>query len=229
MTQGVGGISQVMNSIDLGATGSLQLQFAKLQLALSEMAKSGAMNYIDQIQKSQDEQKQVAAMLQQARQLQTDADNKNKTEMPPELKAYMDANGLAYDQSSVKDINDKIAKNQEKINQNNAALEEIKGMPIGGLVNISASPSSMLQNQNAALAMQNIKLKADAEKISFTKDEWNVAIQSLQAHLDTLGTNTQQLMVFVQDFMGQYNSYLQGANSAIQQSNQTLAELARVR
>jgi hypothetical protein len=36
-------------------------------------------------------------------------------------------------------------------------------------------------------------------------------------------------MVFVQDFMGQYNSYLQGSNSVIQQSNQTLAELARAR
>jgi hypothetical protein len=36
-------------------------------------------------------------------------------------------------------------------------------------------------------------------------------------------------MVFVQDYMGQYNSYLQGANSVIQQSNQTLAELARAR
>jgi hypothetical protein len=36
-------------------------------------------------------------------------------------------------------------------------------------------------------------------------------------------------MVFVQDFMGQYNSYLQGANSVIQQSNQTLAELAKAR
>jgi pantothenate kinase-related protein Tda10 len=56
-----------------------------------------------------------------------------------------------------------------------------------------------------------------------------VAINSLKAHLDQLGTNTQQKMVFVQDFMGQYNSYLQGANSAIQQSNQTLADLARLR
>lgn len=29
--------------------------------------------------------------------------------------------------------------------------------------------------------------------------------------------------------MGQYNSYLQGANSVIQQASQTLAELARAR
>jgi pantothenate kinase-related protein Tda10 len=62
-----------------------------------------------------------------------------------------------------------------------------------------------------------------------TKEQWGVAITSLQAKLDSLGTDTQQKMVFVQDFMGQYNSYLQGANSVIQQSNQTLGELARSR
>jgi hypothetical protein len=33
-------------------------------------------------------------------------------------------------------------------------------------------------------------------------------------------------MVFIQDFMGQYNSYLSGANSAVQSSNQTLQTLA---
>jgi hypothetical protein len=62
-----------------------------------------------------------------------------------------------------------------------------------------------------------------------SKDEWEVAITSLKAHLDQIGTNTQQKMVFVQDYIGQYNSYLQGANSAIQQSNQTLSDLARLR
>jgi hypothetical protein len=61
------------------------------------------------------------------------------------------------------------------------------------------------------------------------KEDWEVVITSLQAHLDQLGSDTQQKMVFVQDFMGQYNSYLQGANSSIQQSNQTTAELARAR
>ena len=40
-------------------------------------------------------------------------------------------------------------------------------------------------------------------------------------------TNTQQEMVYVQDYMGQYNSYLQGANTQIANSNQTLTNLAR--
>jgi hypothetical protein len=58
-------------------------------------------------------------------------------------------------------------------------------------------------------------------------DEWEFNIKSLSNYQETLNTGTQQQMVFVQDFMGQYNSYLTGANSAIQQSNQTLSTIAR--
>lgn len=166
----VNSVGAIASSIDLGATGSLQLLFARLQLALSETAKQSAMGYIENIQSSQDEQKMVSDMLQKARQLQADAASNTKNHvsaMPADMKDYMDKNGLAYDKTG----NDQYA----------------------------------------------------------SKDEWEVAITSLKARLDQIGTNTQQQMVFVQDFMGQYNSYLQGANSAIQQSNQTLSDLARLR
>ena len=58
-------------------------------------------------------------------------------------------------------------------------------------------------------------------------DEWDVAIQSLQSYQENIGTDIQTLMVYVQDFMGQYNSYTQGANSAIQSGMQTLTSVAR--
>ena len=62
---------------------------------------------------------------------------------------------------------------------------------------------------------------------SHTKDEWDFNIKSLTNFQETIGNNTSQLMVYVQDFMGQYNSYLTGANSAIQQANQTLGTILR--
>jgi hypothetical protein len=176
-------MSEVTSLIDLGPTGSLQFQFAKLQLAMSMICKEGALEYIDQIQETQDQQKQLLNMLQTARQLKADADNgkyngtkasdgKTKipddcSEMPAEMVKYMDKYGLAYDKEDNDNFHD--------------------------------------------------------------KDEWDVAIQSLQAKLDNIGSETQQLMVFVQDYMGQYNSYLQGTNSVIQQANQTLGELAKAR
>ena len=59
------------------------------------------------------------------------------------------------------------------------------------------------------------------------EEEWKVAITSLEGRLDELGSDTQQIMVYVQDYMGQYNSYLQGANTQISNGNQTLQALAR--
>jgi hypothetical protein len=165
---GVGGVNSNINvNINDIGSGSVQLLFAKLQLMLASSSKSNAMNYINDIQETQDEQKQVAAYLQQARQLQADAKGASNgcSSMPSEMRTYMSTNNLA---------------NSDTDNYLSSA-------------------------------------------------EWDIVITSLQAKLDSLGTDTQQKMVFVQDFMGQYNSYLQGANSVIQQSNQTLSELAKAR
>ena len=57
--------------------------------------------------------------------------------------------------------------------------------------------------------------------------KWDTAIAQLQTKMDTVGADVQTKMVQLQDFMGQYNSYMQGANSSISQSNQTLSSLAR--
>ncbi|MBG3876346.1 hypothetical protein FVW20_04720 [Desulfovibrio oxamicus] len=158
-------VTSIMDSINLGPTQSLQMLFAKLNLAQAQLAKNGAMENINKIQKSQEAQKECATMIAKARDLQNQAKTSGKAaDMPPEMVTYFDKNGLKYD---------------------------TKG-----------------------------------NDVHHNKDEWEYNIQSLTAFRDQLGTDTQQLMVFVQDFMGQYNSYLQGANSAIQQGNQTLQTLA---
>ena len=57
--------------------------------------------------------------------------------------------------------------------------------------------------------------------------KWDRAIAQLQTKMDTMGAYIQTQMVQLQDFMAQYNSSMQGANSAISQSNQVLTSLAR--
>jgi hypothetical protein len=166
---GVGSVNSTgsINVSDIGS-GSVQLMFAKLQLTLAQSSKNNAMNYINDIQATQEEQKKVAAYLQFTRQSATNSEGASMGGRGcDDLKSYLDANHLAY---------------------------------------------------------------SDAGNDTYlSKAEWEVITASLQAKLDSLGSDTQQKMVFVQDFMGQYNSYLQGANSVIQQSNQTLSELAKAR
>ena len=58
-------------------------------------------------------------------------------------------------------------------------------------------------------------------------DQWDYNLKSLTNYQEQIGTKTQTLMVYLQDFIGQYNSYLQGANTQIANANQTLTSIAR--
>ena len=158
-------LSQIMASIELGPTSSLQMMMAKLQLANAMICKSQAEDQMKQIEKAQEEQKAVAQMISDARKLQEQAEESgNCTTMSNEMKEWMDKRGLA----------------------------------------IHTAGSDQLHN----------------------KDEWAYNIQSLTDYQQSISNDTQTMMVYLQDFIGQYNSYLQGANSAVQQGNQTLQAIA---
>ena len=96
MTDGVNksgqaSISEIMGTIDLGPTDSIQFMFAKLQLAQAQICKNAATDYMNQIESVQQEQKEVAEMISKARELQNQCDKKNKqtTEMPDDMKQWM--------------------------------------------------------------------------------------------------------------------------------------------
>ncbi len=59
--------TSAVSNVDLGPSSSLQLMFAKLQLELAETAKTQAMDRMDSIAKSQEEQKLVSSLLNEAR------------------------------------------------------------------------------------------------------------------------------------------------------------------
>ena len=58
-------------------------------------------------------------------------------------------------------------------------------------------------------------------------DEWDYNIKSLSNYQEQIGNKTQTLMIYLQDFIGQYNSYQEGAMSAISSGTQTLRSVAR--
>ena len=193
---------------ELGPTTSLQLMFAKLQLELAGPAKSQAMEKMDAISQAQDEQKLVSGLLNEARQAQADAkagvgNDQEKTqtyELPKK-----DANGNVMHDA-----------------QGNVVYETVtETVPKGN--NATFMSQEMVDYMDA----NGLAYDKTANNHSHSADEWDVAITSLESRLEELGTNTQQEMVYIQDYMGQYNSYLQGANTQISNSNQTLTSLAR--
>ncbi|MGN0915531.1 MAG: hypothetical protein ACI4NE_04160 [Succinivibrio sp.] len=73
----------------------------------------------------------------------------------------------------------------------------------------------------------------DSAKVSITDkpsaSDIDSYIASLNSVMETYGMDTQQLMIECQDYMGQYNTYLSGANSQIQKESEVNSELARCR
>ena len=166
-------LTEIMSNIDLGPTTSVQMMFAKLQLAQSQLCKNQAESYMKQIEDIQGEQKKCAEMIAKARELQNAAKNgtgdcswdKKASMMPQEMADYFKKHGLNYD---------------------------TKGNDLAN---------------NA--------------------DEWDYNLKSLTNYQEQIGNSVQTKMVYLQDFIGQYNSYLQGANTQIATANQTLTNLAR--
>ncbi len=198
-----------VTSADLGPSSSLQLMFAKLQLELSETAKSQALERMDYISQQQEEQKLVSSLLNEARQAQADAEA-----------------GVGNDKEKTATFN--VPK---KDSNGNVMLDDN-----GNIIYEKTRTETVPKGNNATFMSQEmvdymeshgLAMDRTGNNYSHSADEWDVAITSLEARLEELGTDTQQQMVYIQDYMGQYNSYLQGANTQISNANQTLTSLAR--
>ncbi len=190
----------------LGPTASLQLMFARLQLELAGTAKTQAMEKMDAIAEAQDEQKLVSRLLNEAR------DKKANT---PEAS---ESSTVTYKNVAKRDENGKIMRDG-----NGEIIREDRTETIEKGKKWSAMSQEMVDYVDEHDLAMDHTLNDHLQR----EEQWDVLITSLESRLEELGTNTQQEMVYIQDYMGQYNSYLQGANTQISNSNQTLTSLAK--
>jgi len=108
---------------------------------------------------------------------------------------------------------------------------------VAGFLNTARQCQSEAESSGEAVAMpadmaaymdeNGLSYDAGGDGLNMTAEEWETAITSLEAHLEALGSEMQQSMVYLQDYMGQYNSYIQGADPNPSNTNQTLTSLAR--
>ncbi|BCS58234.1 hypothetical protein ADLECEL_21190 [Adlercreutzia equolifaciens subsp. celatus] len=146
---------------------SVQYQFAKLQLELSQQCKDTALDKMTQIRDQQAQQLKLAELINELLPLASTARKTGEAQpVSDDLLRRLDELDIEYDDSI-----------------------------------------------------------AQTKKASAT--ELNVIISNVQNRQETLGDDIQQEMAYVQDFMGQYNSYLKNASSATANAQNTLAALAR--
>ena len=91
-----------------------------------------------------------------------------------------------------------------------------------------SSRASVVKANKEALKSMGIS-DSDLNKDKFSKDDLELIISNLQTKQDTIGSNIQQQMVYVQDYIGQYNAYTSGSTSAISEANSTLKTIAQGR
>lgn len=125
------------------------------------------------------------------------------TMMTTEMEQYFKNNGLSYDDSG--------NSRRQNADEWNEAILSLQGRV------------SYLQAQSLC-QQYNIDLPTSGK---LTNERLDEVIASLQAVQEEVGSNIQQEMVLIQDSMGQYNSYTQGASSAISQAYETLKAVTR--
>lgn len=149
--------------------------------------------------------------------------------------------------SSDASVQDQFAKLQQELaetskNQASSGMGEVTRLQ----TEVSRASSFLIQarqlQKNASDSMSGIampepmKYYMDTSKLSYPKGqqgklytahEWQIIIQSLSNYVDDLSVRMQAALVQVQDFMGNYNNYTQGALSSLQGQNQTLSGIAK--
>jgi len=200
---------------------SPQLAFAMLEMELAKANKDQAMQGIKEIQDCQAKKKEIANAINAARDLQSDntvhgsATQKEYTNMIKECSDYRDRKWAAC--GGNKSFCENHGITPAPYGDLNYAVK-VWDKAIGQL--------EKMKTVNAACDEAGIKMPSSGDKDK-NKAEWDRVIASLQTKMDTTGADIQTRMVQLQDMMGQYNSYMQGANSAIASSNQVLSSLAR--
>jgi galactitol-specific phosphotransferase system IIB component len=247
----VNAISGVESPVDFGVSNSRELTLAMLQLKYSEASKISAEKIMDEIDTIQANQKTANVLYQEALKQQKAATATSKTAPSAELLKYMEENELSlrsaadeYDSWSATEVSAwmSVIDNRDEFfwhNGNHLWMHDGGTMKVEGTLRLVTEKGKHYFEAAAGkvpvedwLREINIDLlETQNKKNNYPQDKagWDTIVSSMKTHLDTMGTETQRKMVFVQDFMGQYNSYLTGANSVVQQFIQNMGEMARIR
>ena len=117
----------------------------------------------------------------------------------------------------IQDIQEEQKKCADMISRARALQNDVKS---GG---VSDMPPDMVKFFND----RGLSFDKTGNDVKHNKDEWEFNLKSLTNYQEQIGAKTQTLMVYLQDFIGQHNAFLQGANTAISNANQVLTSIAR--
>ena len=246
--------SGASNRGDEVAITSVELMFAKLQNDLAIENREYAKDRIDAIKQKQQESKEISNVIVALRTAcgnlkDTDNIDKSKIEdfnkvidmcnkygikvdVPQSYthaieclqKSIDDAHGGNIRVANIPDIKDvRKAIADSGANYNTKHYPNYTNISTRDLLGVKSIGWRDVSTADVQEVLDNLKKAGPAMTVSAAKD----IIQSLQDIQGTIGSDTQQQMIFVQDFMSKVSSYSQGAMSAISKSGDTTTAIAR--
>lgn len=244
-------IAQILASCESSMPISIQSAYAGMQLAQAKLCRDQSQKKMDAMQEIQGKQSKIADMISKYRA----SGNFMSEEMIKEMKALglstnpANANERWFEIKPGPEMDKLIEKFQKAwdcAKEGSTARKWLddwlpalknhraEGKPFTlspeNFKNLQAVTQHIASNiKNASDGMVDIFTTAVGkgyQGATLDKEMQEYNLKSMTNFQEQVGTKVQSTMVTLQDFIGQYNAYLQGANAAIDKANQLLAKLA---
>lgn len=174
---------------------SLSRMFAELQMLASENAKTKAKDMMETIKLRQSRLKDAYAAKQALQGFLSTVKDDDKE--------------VILSSQTFKDSSGKTRLLREWMKEQGFKLQDL---------------ADKLKSDFPGIRKDKMKLKSGYHwsDVPMKKEDIKAAIARIDTKIESLGTDTQTQMIRLQDFMGQYNNFLQGAHKAISDGKQTL-------
>lgn len=213
------GASQISDISKIGER-SPQLALAMLMMDIAKLNKENAQGLIGEIEKQQFEKKEWSTALNGARECKSNHLHGSATQEEYQNKIDTGKDWQAKGWCAIKGL-DSFYKERGMIPGQRGNVDVAKQQ-----WEVAIKQMTTMKNVNAFCDKIGTSMPTSADKDQNEK-QWDKIIAQFQTKLDTVGSDIQTQMVKLQDMMGQFNSMMQGANSAISQSNQVLQAVSK--
>lgn len=197
-----------------------QLALAMLMMDIAELNKSNAQGVIGEIEQQQAEKREWSEGLNAARDCKSN--NLHGSATQERYQEIIDV-GKDWQRRGWAAVNDLDAFYKDR----GMTPGQYGSIPVARKQwGIAISQMESLKKANLYCDKLGVSMPQSSDKEK-NAQEWDKVIAQFQTKLDTVGSDIQTQMVKLQDMMGQFNSMMQGANSAISQANQVLTAVAK--
>ncbi|MDN0055436.1 hypothetical protein [Collinsella ihumii] len=221
-----------------------QLIFAQLQMQLAQQNKQQAMEKVEAIREQQDKSRACTELINGLRALKNSYPS-SVSELVALAGYLKQLNELSNSGGTLSNQlkNDLKSHGVTKTDDVASAAEATKARQDEIAASIGVTLTEEQRTSVTSASFKGIRIPQSISELAsqaeyefsapknaadgYTEEEIDQIIADIEAMQENLGTDIQQQMEFTQDYMGQYNSYVQGAASAVADAQEAQASASR--